>query len=102
MYDWRKNDPVFAKAVQVARASHLTDMVGHITDAAPRDWKAASYLLEHAPETREEFSKVDASNRPVQVILHINRGNGDDTDEPRTIEMPVCKNASEEGGENSE
>lgn len=104
--DWRADDPEFAAACEAARAVHKAQMAGHITDAAARDWKAAAWHLEHSPDTKEEFGKQDRSDAPVQIIMHINRGNGDDPEEkpvgPRIIDMPVCKNDSDDGDENSD
>ncbi len=104
--DWRAEDPEFAAACEAARAVHKAQMAGHITDAAARDWKAAAWHLEHSPDTKEEFGKQERSDAPVQVILHINRGNGDDPKEkdvsPHIIELPACKTDPEDGSNNSE
>jgi len=104
--DWRAEDSEFAAACEAARAVHKAQMAGHITDAAARDWKAAAWHLEHSPDTKEEFSKQDRNDGIVRVRLDIIRSNGDDPKEkdvtPRIINMPVSKNASEEGDENSD
>jgi len=70
---WRANDADFAAAVETARAWHLAQMAGYISEAAPRDWKAAAWILERARETREEFGKQD-SMPPVTVRINIERG----------------------------
>jgi len=70
---WRANDADFAAAVDTARAWHLAQMAGYISEAAPRDWKAAAWILERARETREEFGKQD-SMPPVTVRINIERG----------------------------
>ena len=104
--DWRAEDPEFAAACESARAVHKAQMAGHITDAAARDWKAAAWHLEHSPDTKEEFGKQERGDAPVQVILHINRGNGDDPKEknvsPHIIELPACKTDPEGGSNNSD
>lgn len=71
--NWCKKDSDFAAAVDTARAWHLARMAGYISEAAPRDWKAAAWILERARETREEFGKQDAPP-PVTVNIGIVRG----------------------------
>jgi hypothetical protein len=67
---WRTNDPVFDAACKAKRAAWLTSKVKQIDDAP--DWKAAAYLLERAPETREQFGQKQDSGG-VQIILNITR-----------------------------
>ncbi len=74
LYNWRQNDADFAANLQMAKGAFLLDMVANIADASKRDWKAGAYLLERAPESRDEFGRTDASDKPVQVILNIIRG----------------------------
>ena len=71
---WRTQDPVFDAACKARRAAWLTSKVKQIDDAP--DWKAAAYLLERSPETKEQFGQKQDSGG-VQIILNITR------DDPR-------------------
>jgi hypothetical protein len=67
---WRTQDPVFDAACKAKRAAWLTSKVKQIDDAP--DWKAAAYLLERAPETKDQYGQKQDSGG-VQIILNITR-----------------------------
>ena len=69
---WRNNDPVFDAACKARRAAWLTSKVKQIDDAP--DWKAAAYLLERAPETKDQYGSKQGEGAPL-IILNIHRDN---------------------------
>jgi len=54
-YDWMKN-PSFAAAVHRARAKAKAKLVRTIINQAPRDWRAAAFILERS--YADEYSRV--------------------------------------------
>lgn len=69
------HDPTFSARVESAKAAFLTEHIGNIHEAGKRDWKASAYLLERAPETRDQFSqKQDAGG--ITIVLALDRTKG--------------------------
>lgn len=75
LYQWRQDDPTFDVVIQACRAAHLTKHMGHIDEAAERDWKAAAYLLERAPETKDQYSQKHEGGNTT-IVLRIDRTEG--------------------------
>jgi len=57
---WRDKDPELEMHVKAARAEFTGRHIENIDAWAPKDWKASKYLLETAPETRDQFSPPQA------------------------------------------
>lgn len=72
LYNWRHDGSGFAEILEAARAAFLSKQIERIDDAGTRDWKAAAYLLERAPETRSEFGQKQDSGG-LTIVLNINR-----------------------------
>ncbi len=70
LYQWRQDDPTFDDACKASRSAWLLTKVKQI-DEAP-DWKAAAYLLERAPETRDQYGTRQGDSQPL-IVLNINR-----------------------------
>ena len=82
---WKSEDPDFAAEMQAARARKLYDWADSIDRAASKDWKAAAYQLERAPETREQYgTRLDGSGGTT-VILSISRGSDSVTIDGETV-----------------
>lgn len=73
--NWRDDDVTFGEAVQAARAAFLARKIAQVDEAGERDWKAASYLIERAPETRDEFGATKSDNS-LTIVLQIDRSEG--------------------------
>ena len=71
--NWRNKDADFAAAVDTSRAWHLAQMAGYVAEAAPKDWRAAKFILERAKETREHFGERE-TQQAVTVNIGIVRG----------------------------
>lgn len=80
---WRDDDPEFDALVAAARMGAISRKIQRIDEAGERrDWKADSWYLERAPETRDVFAgSTNKGNADIQVILNI----GD----PKPVEIPV-------------
>lgn len=72
LYDWLNADPSFRSLIQAARAAHLCTNIERIDAAADRDWRAAAYSLERAPETRDQYGQKQESGGLV-IVLQIDR-----------------------------
>lgn len=79
--NWRDDDVEFGEAVQAARAAFLARKIQQIDEAGERDWKAASYLVERASETRDEYSQ-SKSDGGLTIVLQIDR-----SQEPRGVTL---------------
>lgn len=73
--NWRSNYPEFDSAVKKAQAQYAASMVGHMTRAAPRDWRAADRLLQVHELTKAEHLPQghDQGKGAVNVVININR-----------------------------
>ncbi len=73
--NWRNDDVAFGEAVQAARAAFIARKIEQVDEAGERDWKAAAYVLERSPETRDQYGHKQDSGG-VTVVLNINRKEG--------------------------
>ena len=80
---WRDSDPVFGAMVDAARHRAIACKIERIDEAGARgDWKADSWYLERAPETREAFGGSNTQGfAGVTVILNV--------PDPKQPQMPV-------------
>lgn len=70
---WRDDDAEFAALVDRARFDAVTSNIKHIHSAAPRDWKAAAYLLERNPLTKAEYATKESGGTVIQVNVAVDR-----------------------------
>jgi hypothetical protein len=71
-YDWMKNNPSFAAAVYRARAGAKMKLVRVIIDQAPKDWRAAAFLLERSwPDEYARAERVEQVDEKKDVGLTI-------------------------------
>ena len=75
LYDWLKSDPSFRSLCEASRAAYLCTNIERIDSAADRDWRAAAYSLERAPETRDQYGQKQESGG-LQIVLQIDRREG--------------------------
>lgn len=66
---WREDDPTFEMACQASRAAFVASKIEQINDAP--DWKAAAYLLERAPETKDQYGTKQGES--PMIVLNITR-----------------------------
>ncbi len=75
LYNWRQSDVAFGEAILAARAAFIQTNIKRVNDAGERDWKAASYLLERSPETKDQFSQKSEGGGTT-IVLKIDRTEG--------------------------
>ena len=75
LYDWMNADPSFRSLVQASRAAYLTTNIERIHQAGARDWRAAAYGLERAPETRDQYGATKQEGG-LTIVLQIDRSEG--------------------------
>jgi hypothetical protein len=73
LYQWRKDDPAFEAACRAKRAAWLVSKIKQIDDAD--DWKAAAYMIERAPETKDQYSQKHEGGNTT-IVLKIDRTEG--------------------------
>lgn len=72
LWSYLKQRPKFRLRLDAARETSNFGLVGHVYDAAGKDWKAAAWLLER--RDREHFGRRDADALPrAQVIQLVTR-----------------------------
>lgn len=77
---WKQHDEKLRALVDQARGLRARRRINSIERSSDNgDWRAAAYLLERSPETKEDFAKPDESGGPVQVIINVERGDLNDT-----------------------
>jgi len=70
---WKQEDPRLAMEIHARRSQNVAEMLGHINQAAQKDWKAAAWSLERDPYSREEFSNRNKEKEMPTIILNIHR-----------------------------
>jgi len=92
--NWRTADADFETACRQARAQFAQRNIARVNDAASEDWRAATWLLEKHPDTREEFKSAETAKGGggIQVILQIPRS----ADEARDIVGQVIEHGRAE------
>jgi hypothetical protein len=70
---WKQEDSRFAMEVYARRSQNVAEMLGHINQAAQKDWKAAAWSLERDPCSREEFGNRNKEKEMPTIILNIRR-----------------------------
>ena len=74
LYDWIERYPAFAAAVYRARAKAKAKLVRVITNAAPKDWRAAAWILErswpneYARVTVERVEEEKDESKPLTIL----------------------------------
>ncbi len=71
-HDWQRQDPTLTAMVQRCRAGKVVSWMSNVDRASVRDWKAATWLLQNSPDTRESFGPKAHDNR-VEVTINIDR-----------------------------
>lgn len=69
---WQQQDNRLRDAVRRARAGKLVSWMSHVDKAAERDWRAGQWLLQTAPETREQYARSQSDSR-LEVTINIDR-----------------------------
>lgn len=70
---WRKHEP-FQLACDQAAAEFTGEQVRRVRQAGKEDWKAASFLLTHHPESRRDFAPAAGTGGPgIHISLNIPR-----------------------------
>ncbi|HEX7080208.1 MAG TPA: hypothetical protein VF329_04270 [Gammaproteobacteria bacterium] len=80
-----RTDERFRRAVRAARYSVLAAAAAKV--AASKDSRSARWMLEVAPESRDEYRQESAGGR-LEVVINIDRG-GTGGVEPLVIEQPA-------------
>lgn len=71
-HDWQRQDPTLKDAVIRCRAGKVINWTSAIDKATEKDWKAASWLLQNSPDTRDQFGAKGGDNK-LEVVININR-----------------------------
>lgn len=74
LIDWRKDDEAFDALCEGAIEAWHAQMISHVDNAAPRDWKAAQWRLQSHNKTKADYADK-ASGTMIQVNLNIGRDN---------------------------
>ena len=69
---WQRTDPTLKDMAQRCRAGKVVGWMQSVDRATQRDWKAATWLLQNSPDTRESFGPKAHDNR-VEVTINIDR-----------------------------
>lgn len=70
---WKQEDARLAMEIHARRSQNVAEMLGHINQAAQKDWKAAAWSLERDPYSREEFGNRNKEKEMPTIILNIHR-----------------------------
>lgn len=58
-YRWLEDDQTFSDAVRLSEAAAVVGNVTLIAQAAKKDWRAAAWLLERHPRTKQDWKRID-------------------------------------------
>jgi len=75
--NWKNTVPGFAHAILAAKAAKVRRRLSKIDESA--DWRAAGWLMERDPDSRDEFSPPNAgkgfmTGNTFNVLGHVNLG----------------------------
>lgn len=95
LINWRRADPDFETACRQARAQWAQSRIENVNVAADEDWRAATWLLERHPETRDEFRGAEAAKGGgLTVVLNIPRSDA----ELRQVQGAIIDQLPEKSG----
>jgi len=69
---WCRDDPSLRDAVQRARAGTVAGWLGAVNQATRKDWKAATWLLQNSPDTRDSYG-AKGNDSKLEIVININR-----------------------------
>lgn len=72
---WCAKDPQLMDATRRARAGTVMSWLNTVHQATHKDWKAATWLMQNSPDTRDSFGPKGADNK-LEVVININRETG--------------------------
>ena len=75
LLNWRKKDPKFAAQCQSARHTALAHCAARVFKAGDRDWKANTFILASAQESRDDYSQ-ERGKEPLEIVINIDRSRG--------------------------
>ena len=70
--NWCEQDPSLRDAVQRARAGTVAGWLSSVNQATRKDWKAATWLLQNSPDTRDSYASK-ASDSKLEIVINIDR-----------------------------
>jgi hypothetical protein len=72
--NWQKDDAEFSTACDQASQEFGARQLARIDQAGEKDWKAASWLLQSHPVTKQDFSQAQAKGQGgINIVLNIPR-----------------------------
>ena len=75
LLNWRKLDPQFQHQCQSARHKALAHCAARVFKAGDKDWKANTYILASAKESRDDYSQ-ERGREPLEIIINVDRSRG--------------------------
>jgi len=81
--DWQAADPTLKDLVHRARAGKVIDWLSTVDRAKAKDWKAATWLMQNSPDTRQTFGQQHHDNK-LEVVINIDRNTDGVTIDGRT------------------
>ena len=69
---WCEQDPTLKDMINRARAGTVAGYLGTINQAQHKDWKAASWMLTHSPDTRDHYGQAAKDNK-IEVTFNFQR-----------------------------
>jgi len=72
---WCAKDPQLMDMTRRARAGTIMSWLSTVQQATQKDWKAATWLMQNSPDTRESFGQQSKDSR-LEVVINIDRDKG--------------------------
>jgi hypothetical protein len=69
---WQTQDPALKDLVRRARAGKVVQYLNTVDQAQHKDWKAATWLMQNSPDTRDQFGAKGSDNK-LEVVINIDR-----------------------------
>jgi len=69
---WADQDPSLRDAVQRARAGTVAGWLSSVNQATRKDWKAATWLLQNSPDTRDNYGAHKGDGK-LEIVINIDR-----------------------------